>query len=176
MGNRWDHVQAVAAQAARISHVLPEPERAHLVAAAWLHDIGYGPAVRVTGFHPLDGARYLATAGIDGDIVSLVAYHSGARYEAEERNLAEQLATIDPPADAALLDALTYADMTTGPQGQLVAAADRIAEILSRYGPDDPVHRAVTRSRADLLAAVKRTEDRLAAVEDSPEVGRRAVL
>ena len=94
----------------------------------------------------------------------------------EERGLAEQLATIDQPAGTALLDALTYADMTTGPQGQFVAAADRIAEILSRYGPDDPVHRAVTRSRADLLAAVKRTEDRLDAVDDSPEVGRRAVL
>lgn len=176
MGNRWDHVQAVAAQAARIAHVLPEPERARLVAAAWLHDIGYGPAVRVTGLHPLDGARYLAAAGTDTDIVSLVAYHSGARYEAEERDLAEQLATIDPPADTALLDALTYADMTTGPQGQLVAATDRIAEILSRYGPDDPVHRAVTRSRADLLAAVQRTQGRLAAVADSPEVGHGAAL
>jgi hypothetical protein len=31
------------------------------VAAAWLHDIGYAPAIAEsgTGFHPLDGARYL---------------------------------------------------------------------------------------------------------------------
>ena len=30
-----------------------------MTAAAWLHDIGYAPAVDDTGFHPLDGARYL---------------------------------------------------------------------------------------------------------------------
>ena len=26
-----------------------------LVASCWLHDIGYAPALRYTGFHPLDG-------------------------------------------------------------------------------------------------------------------------
>ncbi len=30
-----------------------------LVAAAYLHDIGYAPELAITGFHPLDGARHL---------------------------------------------------------------------------------------------------------------------
>ena len=35
-----------------------------LVAAAWLHDIGYAPELVETGFHPLDGARYLRREGL----------------------------------------------------------------------------------------------------------------
>ena len=34
-----------------------------LVAAAVLHDVGYAPTVALTGFHPLDDARYLAGLG-----------------------------------------------------------------------------------------------------------------
>ena len=34
-----------------------------LVSAARLHDIGYAPDVMATGFHPLDGVRYLAGLG-----------------------------------------------------------------------------------------------------------------
>jgi HD superfamily phosphodiesterase len=38
-----------------------------LEAAAWLHDIGYSPEIAVSGFHPLDGARYLRdVANADG--------------------------------------------------------------------------------------------------------------
>jgi hypothetical protein len=44
-----------------------------MVMAAWLHDIGYAPELAVTGFHPLDGARFLRRAGADGQVVSLVA-------------------------------------------------------------------------------------------------------
>jgi HD superfamily phosphodiesterase len=54
-----------------------------LVAAAWLHDIGYAPDMVDTGIHPLDGARYLRSVGIDGQIVSLVVYHSCAQIEAD---------------------------------------------------------------------------------------------
>ena len=61
------------------------------------------------------------------------------------------------------MDALAYADMTTGPTGLGVSVEDRLAEILGRYGPDDPVHRAINRARVDLVTAVRRTEIRLAA-------------
>ncbi len=44
-----------------------------LVAAAWLHDIGYAPEVTDTGFHPLDGARYLVGLGIAERVVNLWA-------------------------------------------------------------------------------------------------------
>ena len=58
--------------------------------------------------------------------------------------------------------------MTTGPAGQPVDLEERIAEILERYPPDDPVHRAVSRSHPLLREAVDRTRARLAGVAGQP--------
>lgn len=38
-----------------------------------------------TGFHPLDGARYLRLVGVDEVVIGLVAYHSCAPIEAKVR-------------------------------------------------------------------------------------------
>jgi hypothetical protein len=166
LGDRWTHVQAVAAQARLVSAALPPQDRPYLIAAAWLHDVGYAPALNRLGFHPVDGARYVRQQGQER-LASLVAYHSGARFEAEERGLADALAEF-VPEDGPLVDALTYADMTIGPAGQRVDLEERIAEILERYPPDDPVHRAITRSHPTLREAVERTRARLAVAADQP--------
>ena len=55
-----------------------------------------------------------------------------------------------------VLDALTFCDLTTGPDGTAVSPRDRLHEVLQRYGPDDPVHRAVDSVHGELLAAVDR--------------------
>jgi predicted hydrolase (HD superfamily) len=49
-----------------------------LEAAAWLHDNGYAPDLSESGFHPLDGARYLRGRGCSDRMCNLVAYHSSA--------------------------------------------------------------------------------------------------
>ena len=54
---RWRHVRSVARRARWVAKKLSLSD--DLVAAAWLHDIGYAPELVDTGFHPLDGARYL---------------------------------------------------------------------------------------------------------------------
>jgi hypothetical protein len=46
-------------------------DRDVLVAAAWLHDVGYAPELAVTGFHPLDGAQHLEAAGFGRRIAAL---------------------------------------------------------------------------------------------------------
>ena len=161
---RWAHVQGVARQADRVAAGLNDPGRV-LVAAAWLHDIGYAPAVKDTGFHPLDGGRYLRRLGVDEEVVCLVAYHSCALVEAAERGLDGELAAEFAPGDPALTDALCFADMTTSPDGELVEPGDRLAEVQARYGPGDAVTRSIDRARQDILAAVARTRERLAAVD-----------
>ncbi|KWW98699.1 Metal dependent phosphohydrolase [Carbonactinospora thermoautotrophica] len=161
LGDRWRHVQGVARRAVEIADAVPEWDRPVLVAAAWLHDIGYGPAVRCTGFHPLDGARYLESQGVDRRLCCLVAHHSAALVEAEERGLVDELGAFELE-DGPVLDALVYADMTTGPQGQRLTFDQRIEEILSRYGEGTVVHRAILRARPVLAGAVERTERRLA--------------
>ncbi|AYY15486.1 HD domain-containing protein [Actinobacteria bacterium YIM 96077] len=154
MGDRWAHVLAVGSLAAKLAaqtrHV-PDV----VVAAAWLHDIGYAPHVRSSGFHPVDGADFLAARHAPSELVSLVAYHSGAAYEAEERGLAAKLAAFGEP-EQTNLDMLTLVDMSTGPTGIRVSVHQRLAEILTRYDTDHPVHRAITRSRESLIESCVR--------------------
>ncbi|MFY1696330.1 MULTISPECIES: HD domain-containing protein [unclassified Solwaraspora] len=159
---RWRHVQAVAGKAGEVSHVLDPADAEVLVAAAWLHDVGYAPGVADTGLHALDGGRWLRRVGVSDRVAALVAHHSCALFEAEERGLRDELAAEFPQEQSLTADALWYADMTTGPDGHDVAVADRLAEIEQRYGPDHPVTRFWVRARPTLLEAVERITDRLA--------------
>ncbi len=63
LGRRWLHVQSVAATARQNASDAGLGQA--LVAAAWLHDIGYAEALHETGFHPVDGAQYLHDHGWD---------------------------------------------------------------------------------------------------------------
>lgn len=131
-----------------------------LLAASWLHDIGYSPELRDTGFHPIDGARYLRQRGWDERVVSLVAHHSCARFEASIRRLVDELGEFPrPPAEYE--DALCFCDMTNGPAGEPVEASERLDEIQQRYGPGDPVTQFVGAARVEILASVARVEKRL---------------
>ena len=159
MGDRWLHVQAVARKAHGVATVLPDDDGEALVAAAYLHDIGYAPSLNRLGFHPVDGACFLREQGQER-LARLVAHHSGARFEAEERGLVEELAAF-PVEDGPVMNALTFVDMTTGPAGQPMTLEERIGEIRHRYRPEDPVHRAIVRARPLLQAAIDRTQERL---------------
>ena len=158
--DRLQHSRCVALRAAELSAVAAHQEHL-LIAAAWLHDIGYAPPLRDTGFHPLDGANYLTGHGITTAVADLVAHHSGARFVAEVRGLSEPLARYRFEQNE-LTDALTYADQTIGPDGGRIALADRIAEVLTRHGPDSPNVRARARREPYLYAAAARVEQRLA--------------
>lgn len=143
---RWAHVRGVAARATQLrGGSLPDA----VVAAAWLHDVGYASEVAVTGMHALDGAIWLRDREVNPLVVSLVAFHTGAEFEAAERNLSEALEAFDRPPQL-LLDDLIFADLTVSPTGRLVSVDTRLSEIKQRYGEADPVHRAVTRSSAYL--------------------------
>lgn len=166
-GRRWAHVQGVARRARELWSAVHDDDRDLLVQAAWLHDIGYGESVRSTGFHPLDGARYLESLHYPARLVRLVAHHSGARFEAEQRGLSTELAEYELE-DSPLMDALICADLTTSPDGAPVTFADRLDEILVRYPADTVVHRAMVNATPTLEAAVERTRRRLADVGVAP--------
>ncbi|MGH3994183.1 MAG: HD domain-containing protein, partial [Pseudonocardiaceae bacterium] len=133
-----------------------------LVAAAWLHDVGYAPDLAVTGLHALDGARFLRAEGWPARVCDLVAHHSCAVREAELRGLSAELAEFTDEASP-VRDALWYCDMTTGPSGDRVSVEERLAEITERYGRGDVVTRFVELARDELVGAVERTRARLRA-------------
>ena len=153
---RWAHCQGVARQACTIAPALGE--HAGLVeSAAWLHDIGYAAPLVDSGFHPLDGARYLRDRELgQRELWTLVAHHTCAQVEADERGLGDVLAAEFPIGDIApsAVTALTYCDMTTGPDGQHVNVEQRLAEILTRYPADHVVHRSIARAAPSLRAQV----------------------
>ena len=176
LGDRWSHVRQVAAQARQVAMAVPEEDRDLLVAAAYLHDVGYAPALAVTGFHPLDGARWIRDQSQNTRLARLVAHHSCARYEAQVRGLFDVLLAEFEPEDSATYDALVYCDMTTGPTGKVVSFGERIEDIYARYGPDHAVSRALDFSHPCLAACHDRTAARLAESTELADVGHLTLL
>jgi len=159
---RWRHTIRVAQRAEAVSITLATPDEADtLVSAAWLHDIGYASAVHASGFHPLDGARYLAAHGWPRQLAGLVAHHSGAEFIAAVRGLAGELSGF-PDGPRPVADALAYADQTIGPDGQSMTLDQRFTEMLQRHGPDSPNAAAHPRRERRLRDAVRRVDQRLA--------------
>ena len=159
---RWAHVQGVAARARTIKPSL-DADADLIEAAAWLHDIGYLPDLAATGLHGLDGARYLRDVQhAEPLLCRLVAHHSCAVIEAEERGLARVLNREFAPPPQPLADALTFCDMTTSPDGEHVPVHNRLAEIHDRYGSGHLVSRSIRRATPLILEAVGQVRARAA--------------
>jgi hypothetical protein len=157
---RLAHTEAVAARAQLLTAATTAEQAPLLVAAAWLHDIGYHPVLRQTGFHPLDGALHLKRAGWLTAMCDLVAHHSGSRFVAAVRQLDDELETFTF-VENELTDALTVADQTAGPSGHLMTVNQRIEDMLSRHSPDSPNARAHPHRGPYLVRAAKRVAIRL---------------
>jgi putative nucleotidyltransferase with HDIG domain len=162
---RWAHSQGVARRAVQLAPILGS--NADLVhSAALLHDIGCSPAIGETGFHPLDGARFLRSEGVDERIVRLVAHHSCALWEARERRLDLSLAEAFEPPNPELADALAWCDMTTSLDGTPVSLEDRLDEVYSSNPPEHVLSRAFRLAAPELAAAITRVEGRRMAPSD----------
>jgi hypothetical protein len=159
---RWVHSRGVARCASQLAKTIGNADL--LESAAVLHDVGYAPRLASTGFHPLDGARFLRDVyEADALLVRLVANHSFALLEAEERGLRPQLQAEFPLLeDRLLVDALVWCDMTTTPGGLPTTAGQRIADIISRYGQDSLVGRYIRMAAPEIHAAVHRVDTVLA--------------
>lgn len=158
VGDRWRHVERVAATVGEFAR--QGSVESNLLPAAWLHDIGYAPDLVQTGMHAIDGALFLDRAGAPPEIVSLVAFHTGAEFEAEERGLVDALTQFDRPEQEDL-DLLILADLLSDSAGERVSLPERFDGIFGRYEPQDPVYRAVTRSRPYLEECAKRAATRV---------------
>jgi hypothetical protein len=158
--DRLAHSQGVARRAQLLTLTVEPHQAGLLVAAAWLHDIGYAPGLRDTDFHPLDGARHLRAIGWPPAICNLVAHHSGARFVARVRKLDRELDAY-PFSEDAVSDALTTADQTTGMHGEAMLPEARMRDMLERHGPDSANALAHPQREPYLRAAAGRVTGRL---------------
>jgi hypothetical protein len=154
VGTRLAHSACVARQAARVQHLLPPPWRSALVAAAWMHDVGYNEILAEAGFHPLDGARWLRDQGWSFEICCLVAWHTRAGIEAQLRGLRGRLEAAFPPPPDVVQAALAWADLTSSPTGECCTMDDRLADIMRRYPAGSSVREATAGNREVLRAWV----------------------
>ncbi len=168
LGNRWLHTRGVVERAQRVGKAFDEENCSLLIAAAYLHDIGYAPSLQVTGFHPLDGAYYLLSHNQER-LASLVAYHSEAQFEAQLRGLAMELNNI-PREYSAVADALTYCDMITGPTGLHIPFEERLDDIFQRYDETHIVNRAIHQAIPSLTRAIKQTQNTLSQYEKQSQL------
>ncbi|WP_446041210.1 HD domain-containing protein [Streptomyces sp. SID1121] len=161
--SRYAHSKGVARRATEVAGIVVDDAEL-FISAAVLHDVGYAPRLAETGFHPLDGARFLRdTHAADARLVQLVANHTFALLEAEERGLRDVLEAEFPlPEEQLLVDALVYCDMTTSPDGEQITAEARVTEIIGRYQADSVVGRFIRRAAPEIFAAVGRVEAVLA--------------
>lgn len=163
---RARHVSGVLAMARDVASQLGldvAAVRTIELAALW-HDIGYiAPLVR-TGFHPLDGAAFLARRGVAGEVVRAVFYHTGAHDEARELETASSIYARYPrPSPPSLAtDVVTFCDLRTGRDGSPTTIAERLAEIVVRHGPNHRISRSVERATEDFRRAAGRVRAGLA--------------
>lgn len=152
---RWAHSQGVGRKAESIAHLVGD-DAATLVSASWLHDVGYAPDLVATGMHQLDGARYLRdVAHAEPLVCRLVAHHSCATIEARNRGLSDQLLSEFAPVGGLLADAITYADMTTTPDGDPVEVEQRLSEVFTRYGDEHLVSKTIREARPLIIHSVQ---------------------
>jgi putative nucleotidyltransferase with HDIG domain len=166
--DRFAHTITVGRKAERVAVPLGASEPELVVAAAFLHDIGYADAAVDTGMHQLDGARFLRSLGYDDDLCRLVAHHSFARAEARHRGLADVLMAEFVPPDGGLsesLDLVTYCDLTTSSTGEPVSVYERLSGIYARYPSDHVVTvtmREVEAPAHEVVARIQALVDALA--------------
>ena len=156
LGRRWRHARMVADTARQLTIGLAPEDADVLVAAGYLHDIGYAPDLAITGFHALDGARHLRGVG-HGRLAGLVAHHTQGRHEAKLRGLEEALAEFDDE-DSLVSAALAYCDLTTGPSGERMMPGQRLLDVEARYGEVSPVTKGLRAAWPELMDAVRQVE------------------
>lgn len=152
--DRRAHSLAAGERATSAVQLLQPDLRSDVVTAATLHDIGY--AHPVLDFHPLDGAGFLQDLGFSPVVCHLVAHHSASTFEAEFRGISlSEYRNFDAHRDdlGPAHRLVWWADLTTGPQGQLMTVEERLDDIVDRHGPESVVARSAVAIRPLLLEA-----------------------
>ncbi|MBI9112028.1 HAD-IIB family hydrolase [Maridesulfovibrio ferrireducens] len=135
---RFAHMKQAARTAERIARQtgLNKKQADKLITAALFHDIGYSEKLGQTGFHPLDGAAFLAHVGAQEEVIEAVLWHSSTQrdiyFYPEIENIYKNFP--DPSENNHTLKGVSYCDFRTSPVGQSFSFGQRISEFKKRPG------------------------------------------
>ncbi len=154
---RLAHLRDAAALAMDVAQLLGlgVEDRERLRRAALAHDLGYAPALYQTGYHPLDGALFLASCGEDPLVVEAVLRHSRAGQGEHLPEAIRKAYAVRPPVPEAawLVDAVTFCDWRAAGVGGRVSLGERLQDILLRH----PYDTAKAERARRLVAEVRRS-------------------
>jgi hypothetical protein len=143
--------KTAAVIATKHPHLKIDPDFSYC--AALLHDIGYAPCAKNTGFHPSAGHDFLKAKGFE-DLAEVIIGHSSSPEEAEEK----ELKAIKPSEDL-VAKLITYWDMQVKQGGIIVSYEERLAEIIARYGEHSAIGRANLRAKPRIMLIFKEIEN-----------------
>ncbi len=126
--------------------------------AALLHDIGYWKPIALTGFHPIDGARFLEQQQ-ESELAKLIVGHSCSPEEGELSGFPGI-----KQDDSLVAKLITYWDVQVKQGGYVVSYEERLAEIINRYGDTSIIGIANIRAKARIEKIIKEIGASLAAV------------
>jgi hypothetical protein len=130
---RWIHTQGVVLRAQTVLPLVGNDAEL-LLAAAFLHDIGYALNIRKTGNVGVDGARYLRSVNAPDRLVGLIADHwrnSCLQVVDGSDSLSSEFET---EGETVLRDALWWSDLTTNAAGQITSIGERLEELAGKTG------------------------------------------
>lgn len=104
--------------------------------AGLVHDIGYLEDIADTGFHPLDGYRFLLRSGFP-ELARRIVGHGCAIEEAELLGI-----TLPEGIDDLIARLITYWDMQVRTGGEIAGYEIRLRDVLTQYGEDSLIGRA----------------------------------
>lgn len=136
---RLAHMRQACRTAGRIvSQMNYSPELSEkIITAALFHDVGYSEKLSRTGFHPLDGAVYLAHCGAAEDVIEAVLWHSSTPIEIqmllEIKKFYDQFP--EPDFDNPVIRGVCYSDFRTSPVGESFPSASVLWNLKKGSGP-----------------------------------------
>lgn len=137
---RLAHMRQASKTARRlVSQMNYDSETAQkIVTAALFHDVGYSEKLNKTGFHPLDGAVYLAHCNAPEDMIMAVLWHSSTPIEIENMPEMKRIYSQFPAPnyDCPIHKTVAYCDFRTSPVGESYSFGQRIVELENRFGMD----------------------------------------
>ena len=119
--------------------------------AALLHDVGYLETLQDTGFHPIDGARFLQSIGAP-DLAAFIICHSHAAEYARLANLPSIPISLHPIASV-----ITFWDVRVAPGGKILSYEQRLEDIRNRHGEESLTWKAHMKA----MDRIQASEDRL---------------